>query len=144
MAILSAGAPAPTFKGINLTGPEINLENYKGKKAVALVFATDRVDPAQTQAVKALYLKHREKIELITVSRKVPSIAMAKTFLQSMGVNFPTLYDPAQGVYKAYGVENPVAIFIIDLAGNIVFSAQAEPTKVDLKALEDAIAAHAQ
>ena len=53
MAILSAGTPAPTFKGINLTGPEINLENYKGKKAVALVFATDRVDPAQTQAVKA-------------------------------------------------------------------------------------------
>jgi len=142
MPILSAGAPAPMFQGINLTGPEINLENYKGNKAVVLVFAPDRVDPSATNLVKALYLKHREKIELIVVSRKVPGIAMAKAFLQGLGVTFPTLYDPAQGVYKAYGVENPVAVFIIDANGAIVFSAQSDPAKVDLQTLADAIAAH--
>jgi len=142
MALLSAGTPAPTFKWMNLTGPEINLENYKGKKPVVLVFAPDRVDPGQTNLVKAFYLKHRDKIELITASRKVPGVAMAKAFLQQLGVNFPTLYDPSMGVYKAYGVENPVAIFIIDVNGTIVFSAQADPNKVDLKALEEAVAAN--
>ena len=142
MAILAAGTPAPTFKGMNLTGPEINLENYKDKKAVVLIFAPDRVDPAQTNAVKSLAVKFKDKVEVITASRKVPSVSMAKAFLQQLGVKFPTLYDPAMAVYKLYGVENPVAIFIIDVNGNIVFSAQSEPAKVDIKALEEAIAAN--
>jgi peroxiredoxin len=142
MALLAAGTPAPTFKGMNLTGPEINLENYKGKKAVVLIFAPDRVDPTQTNVVKALANKVKDKVELITASRKVPSVSMAKQFLQALGVKFPTLYDPGMAVYKMYGVENPVAIFIIDVNGNIVYSAQADPAKVDIKALEEAIAAN--
>ena len=142
MALLSTGTAAPTFKGVNLTGPEVNLENYKGKKAVALVFAPDRVDPASTGAVRALYGKIKDRVELITVSRKVPSVAGAKAFLQGLGVTFPTLYDPAMNVYKMYGVENPVAIFIIDAGGTIVYSAQADATQVNLKQLEDAIAAN--
>jgi peroxiredoxin len=142
MALLSAGTSAPTFKGVNLTGPEINLDNYKGKKPVVLMFAPDRVDPASTGQVRTLYGKIKDRVELITVSRKVPSVVGAKAFLQGLGVTFPTLYDPAMSVYKMYGVENPIAIFIIDANGTIVYSAQADATKVDLKQLEDAIAAN--
>jgi peroxiredoxin len=142
MALLSTGTPAPTFKGMNLTGPEINLENYKGKKAVVLVFAPDRVDPGATNAVKTLANKMKEKVEFITASRKVPSVSMAKAFLQQLGVKFPTLYDPSMAIYKMYGVENPVAAYIIDVEGNIVYSAQSDPAKVDLKTLEEAIVAN--
>jgi len=142
MPLLSAGAIAPTFKGVNLTGPEVNLENYKGKKAVVLMFAPDRVDPASTGQVRTLYGKIKDRVELITISRKVPSVAGAKAFLQGLGVTFPTLYDPAMNVYKMYGVENPVAIFIIDANGAIVYSAQADTAQVNLKQLEDAIAAN--
>jgi len=142
MPLLSAGAIAPTFKGVNLTGPEVNLENYKGKKAVVLMFAPDRVDPASTGQVRALYGKIKDRVELITISRKVPSVAGAKAFLQGLGVTFPTLYDPAMNVYKMYGVENPVAIFIIDASGAIVYSTQADTAQVNLKQLEDAIAAN--
>ncbi len=142
MALLAAGTPAPTFKGTNLTGPEINLENYKGKKSVVLIFAPDRVDPSSTNQVKGLYNKVKEKAEVITASRKVPSVSMAKAFLQQLGVKFPTLYDPTMSVYKMYGVENPVAIYIIDPEGNIVFSAQSDPAKVDIKTLEEAITAN--
>ncbi len=142
MALLSAGTPAPTFKGMNLTGPEINLENYKGKKSVVLIFAPDRVDPAATNSVKVLYTKFKDKAEIITASRKVPSVSMAKAFLQQLGVKFPTLYDPSMAIYKLYGVENPAAIFIIDMEGNIVYSAQTDANKVDPKVLEEAIAAN--
>jgi len=142
MALLTAGTPAPTFKGINLTGPEVNLENYRGKKPVVLVFAPDRVDPTSTGQVRSLYGKIKDRVEIITVSRKVPSVASAKIFLQGLGVTFPTLYDPAMNVYKMYGVENPVAVFIIDANGSIVYSSQADATKVDLKQLEEAIAAN--
>ena len=142
MAILSAGTVAPIFKGINITGPEINLENYKGKKTVVLVFSPDRVTPPEINSVKTLYAKVRERVEIITVARKIPSnsVSMTKMFMQQLGANFPTLYDPSQAVFKLYGVENPVAVFIIDANGNIVYSAQTDPAKVDMKALEEAIA----
>jgi peroxiredoxin len=142
MALLSAGTPAPTFKGINLTGPEVNLENYRGKKPVVLIFAPDRIDPASTGQVRTFYGKIKDRVELITASRKVPSVAGAKAFLQGLGVTFPTLYDPAMNVYKMYGVENPVAIFIIDASGLIVYSTQLDAARVDMKQLEDAIAAN--
>ncbi len=142
MALLATGTPAPTFKGMNLTGPEINLENYKGKKSVVLIFAPDRVDPAQTNQVKALYNKIKDKAEVVTASRKVPSVAMAKAFLQQLGVKFPTLYDPQMVVYKLYGVENPAVVYIIDPQGNIVYAAQSDPAKMDMKVLEEAITAN--
>lgn len=142
MALLAAGTAAPTFKGMNLTGPEIDLGNYKGKKAVVLIFAPDRVDPTQTNAVKSLYMKYRDRAEFITVSRKVPSVSMAKMFLQQLGITFSSLYDPSMAVYKMYGVENPAAIFIIDVNGQIVYSAQADANKVDIKALEETIVAN--
>ncbi|MBI5303048.1 MAG: TlpA family protein disulfide reductase [Chloroflexi bacterium] len=138
MALLTVGAPAPAFKGMNLTGPEINSENYKGKKPVVLIFSSTRVDPAQISAVKAMWIKYREKAEIITISYKLPSVSMAKSFMQQMGAKFPAMYDPAQAVYKLFGVENPVGIVIIDANGNIVHAAEALETK-DTKALEDAI-----
>jgi peroxiredoxin len=141
MALLAAGTPAPTFKGMNLTGPEINSENYKGKKPVVLIFSSTRVDPAQINAVKAMWLKHREKTEIITVSYKLPSVSMAKAFMQQLGAKFPALYDPSQAIYKMFGVENPVAIVVIDANGNVAYSAEALETK-DTKALEDAIVAN--
>ena len=141
MTLLAAGSPAPTFKGVNLTGPEINFENYKGKKPVVLIFSSSRVDPAQINAVKGMWLKHREKAEIVTISYKLPSVSMAKQFMQSMGAKFPAMYDPSQAVYKAFGVENPVAIIVIDANGNVVYSAESLDTK-DTKALEDAIVAH--
>lgn len=143
MALLTVGAPAPAFKGMNLTGPEINSENYKGKKPVVLIFSSTRIDPNQIKAVKDLWVKYREKAEIITVSYKLPSVSAAKSFMMSMGAKFPAMYDPAQAVYKLFGVENPVAIVIVDANGNIVHAAEALETK-DTKTLEEAIAAQAK
>jgi peroxiredoxin len=143
MVLIAVGAPAPTFKGMNLTGPEVNFENYKGKKAVTLIFSSTRIDPAQINAVKVLWTKYREKTEIVTVSFKLPSVSMAKAFMQQMGAKFPAMYDPSQAVYKLFGIENPVAIVIIDVNGNIAFAAEALETK-DTKTLEDAIVANLQ
>jgi peroxiredoxin len=141
MALLTAGTPAPTFKGMNLTGPEVNYENYRGKKPIVLIFSSTRIDPSQISAVKTMWMKHRDKAEIITVSYKLPSVSAAKSFMMSMGAKFPAIFDPSQAIYKAFGVENPVAIVVIDVNGNIVYSAEALETK-DTKALEDAIVAN--
>ena len=138
MALLAPGTPAPMFKAMNLTGPEINLESYKGKKPVVLMFSSTRVDPAQIGAVRDLWKKHREKVEIITISFKLPSVSMAKAFMQQMGAKFPAMYDPAQNIYKQYGVENPVGIVVVDINGNIAYAAEALDAK-DTKTLENAI-----
>lgn len=141
MALPAVGTPAPTFKAPNLTGPEFNLENYKGKKSVVLIFSTSRTDPPQISAVTQLWKKYREKTEIVTVSFKLPSIAMAKSFLQSLGAKFPALYDPNQAIYKLYGVENPVAILVIDPEGDVAFAAESLETK-DVKGLEQTITSY--
>jgi peroxiredoxin len=138
MALLTPGTPAPTFKCMNLTGPEFNLETYKGKKPVVLMFSSTRVDPAQIGAVRDLWKKHREKVEIITISFKLPSVSMAKSFMQQMGAKFPATYDPAQNIYKMYGVENPVGIVVVDINGNIAYAAESLDAK-DTKTLENAI-----
>ena len=143
MALLAPGTPAPMFKAMNLTGPEINLESYKGKKPVVLMFSSTRVDPAQIGAVRDLWKKHREKVEIITISFKLPSVSMAKAFMQQMGAKFPATYDPAQNIYKQYGVENPVGIVVVDINGNIAYAAEALDAK-DTKTLESAILEYAK
>jgi peroxiredoxin len=138
MALLALGTPAPMFKSMSLTGPEINLESYKGKKPVVLMFSSTRVDPIQIGAVRDLWKKHREKVEIITISYKLPSVSMAKAFMQQMGAKFPATYDPAQNIYKMYGVENPVALVVVDVEGNVAYAAESLETK-DTKTLENAI-----
>lgn len=142
MALLSTGTPAPAFKGMNLTGPEVALENYHGKKSVCLIFAPDTVDPAQTTALKAVATKVQDKVEVVTVVRKIPGVPMAKAFLQQLGYKFPVVYDSTMTVFKSFGVETPVAVFLIDANGNIVYATQSGPLKVDIKAIGDAIAAN--
>jgi peroxiredoxin len=141
MALLAVGTPAPTFKAMNLTGPEIDLASYKGKKPVALMFSSQRVDPAQIGAVRDLWKKHREKIEIITISFKLPSVSMAKAFMQQMGAKFPATFDPAQNLYKMFGIEKPVGLVVIDTNGNIAYAAEALDDK-DTKTLEAAILEH--
>jgi peroxiredoxin len=143
MALLTPGTPAPMFKCMNLTGPEINLEGYKGKKPVVLMFSSTRVDPAQIGQVRDLWKKHREKVEIITISFKLPSVSMAKSFMLQMGAKFPATYDPAQNLYKLYGIENPVGIVVVDTNGNIAYAAEALDAK-DTKTLENAILEHAK
>ena len=139
MSLLAVGTPAPMFKGQNLVGPEINLENLKGKKPVVLIFGPDQVNPAQTNQTKSVYNKYRVNIEMIVTVRQVPSVAMAKAFLQQFGVNFPVLYDPKQEVYKAYGVEKPVVVYVIDKDGNIAYAAEVEAKQLNAAALETVV-----
>lgn len=139
MALLSVGSPAPDLKGQNLTGPEFSFQTLKGQKGLVLIFSPDQVNPAQTNVVKGVYEKHRAKVEFVSAVRKIPSIAMAKAFLQQLGIRFPVLYDPKEELYKAYGVENPIVIYSINKQGNIVGVFECEPKKLIPQTLEEAV-----
>ncbi len=140
MALLEVGAPAPVFKGQNLTGPEFQMENVKGNKPVILVFPPDQINPAQTTQLKGVYEKNRDDVEFVVLARKLPSVAMAKAFLAQMGVKFPVVYDPKQEIYKLYSVEKPAVIYAINTAGVIAEALELDPKALNPAQIEEAIA----
>lgn len=140
MALLQAGEMAPTFKGLNLTGPEFQFDNVKGQKPVIVIFGPDQVNPVQTKSTAAVYKKLGGEVEMVILSRKLPSVAMAKAFLAQYGLKAPTVYDPKQEVYKLYGVEKPVVIFSVDKEGKIVNVAEYDPRGMTPTNLEEAAA----
>ncbi len=140
MALLEVGTQAPSFKGQNLTGPEFQLDNVKGKRPVVLIFPPDQINPAQTNQTQGGYEKNKNDVEFVVMARKLPSVAMAKAFLAQFGVKFPVLYDPKQEIYKLYGVENPAVIYAINKEGNIVEALAFDPKAMNTAQIEEAIA----
>ena len=140
MALLQVGAPAPSFKGQNLTGPEFQLENVKGKKPVIIIFPPDQINPAQTNQTKSVYDKNRNDVEFVVMTRKVPSVAMAKAFLAQFNVKFPVVYDPKQDIYRMYGVEKPIVIYAINAEGLVADALELDPKALNTAQLEAAIA----
>ncbi len=140
MALLAVGAQAPNFKGMNLLGGEFALESVKGTKGIVLTFSPDQINPAQVSWVKNLYDKNKTDVEIISVTRKIPSVSMAKSVLMSLGIKFPVIYDQKQEVFQLYGVENPVVIYSINKAGVITGAVQMEPRAFNQAAVEDALA----
>ncbi len=124
MALIKIGQLAPTFMATNLTGSDVALENYMGK-SIVLVFV-DRISSAEIKPLMSLYKNRGTRVEMLTVARRIPSISMAKAFLKQVGVSYPVIYDQNGEISKRYGVENLVAIFIIDAAGYIASSEQVD------------------
>ncbi len=139
MTLLQVGSTAPAFKGMNLMGGEFNFEAVKGAKGIVITFSPDQINPAQVSWVKNLYEKNRADIEMVSVTRKIPSVTMAKAFLMQLGIKFPVIYDQKQEVFALYGVENPVAIYGINKEGVIVSAAQMEPKDFKQAAVEEAM-----
>jgi peroxiredoxin len=140
MALLEVGSPVPDFKGMNLLGGEFELANVKGQKGIVISFSPDQINPAQVSWAKNLYEKNRADIEMVSVTRKIPSVTMAKMFLQQLGLKSPTVYDQKQEIFQLFGVENPVAIFAVNKDGVITHAVQVEPKAFNQAAMEEAIA----
>lgn len=140
MALLEIGSAAPIFKGMNLLGGEFNLENIKGMRGAVISFSPDQINPTQVSWAKNLYEKNKADVEMVSIVRKIPSVSMAKAFLQQLGIKSPAVYDQKQEIFQLYGVENPVVIYSINKDGVITNVAQIEPKAFNQAAMEAAIA----
>ncbi|MBI4670660.1 MAG: redoxin domain-containing protein [Chloroflexi bacterium] len=140
MALLEVGSSAPAFKGMNLLGGEFDFETLKGAKGIVLTFSPDQINPAQVSWAKNLYEKNRADIEMVSVTRKIPSVTMAKAFLMQLGIKFPVIYDQKQEVFGMYGVDTPVVIYGINKDGVITYATQVEPRDFKQAVVEEAMA----
>ncbi len=140
MPLLQVGTPAPAFQAANLLGGEFSLDAVKGKKGVVLTFAPDQINPAQVSWAKNLYEKNRADLEMVSVTRQIPSVSMAKAFLMQLGIKFPVVYDQKQEIFKLYGVEKPVVIYSINKEGVITNVVEVDPKAFNQAAVEQAVA----
>lgn len=140
MALLQVGSVAPAFKGMNLLGGEFDFDAVKGTKGIVITFSPDQINPAQVSWAKNVYEKNRADIEMVSVTRKIPGVTMAKAFLQQLGIKFPVVYDQKQEVFGLYGVENPVAVFAINKEGVVTHAVQLELKDFKQPAVEEAVA----
>jgi peroxiredoxin len=140
MALLEIGSAAPDFKGMNILGGEFALESVKGTKGIVLMFSPDQINPAQVSWAKNLYEANKADIEIVSVTRKIPSVTMAKAFLQQLGIKFPVVYDQKQEVFQLYGVQDPVVIYAMGKEGMITSAVQLDPKAFSQAAVQDAVA----
>jgi peroxiredoxin (alkyl hydroperoxide reductase subunit C) len=134
---LAPGAIAPDFALRDQNNREVRLADFRGRKAVLLVFyplAFTGTCGGELDEISAHLTEYAsDDVQVVTVS--VDSPYSHKVWAENSGYDFPLLSDfwPHGAVAQAYGVFNPVAgfanrgTFLIDADGVIRFAEMAGP-----------------
>lgn len=149
---LDPGAPAPDFELKDQTGQPVRLSDYRGKKAVVLVFYPFTF----TGVCEGELCSIRDQIEQFqnddveTIAVSIDSPFAHKVWAEQQGFTFPILSDfwPHGEVARTYGVFNEAVgaaergTFIIDRDGVIRYSVHnglpdARDQEAYLQALKD-------
>jgi peroxiredoxin (alkyl hydroperoxide reductase subunit C) len=149
---IPVGAVAPSFSLKDQNNQDVRLDDFRGRKAVLLVFypltftGTCRGELTAIQADLGAFRNSR--VQVLAVS--VDSAYSHKVWAMDQGFDFPLLADfwPHGAVASAYGVFNDVAgfanrgTFLIDAGGVVRFAEEAGPGEArDQQAWRKAIAA---
>jgi len=112
---------APPFKLKGLDGKEYNLENFKGKKAVVIMFISTRCpySNAYNERMAALAQEFTAKnIAFLGINANgTESMEAIREHAQEHKFAFPVLRDDGNVVADAYGAQLTPEIFVLD--GNL-------------------------
>ena len=134
---IAVGADAPDFTLKDQNNQEVQLSDFRGRKAVLLVFyplAFTGTCQGELTEIKANLSEYaNDFIQVLTVS--VDSPYSHKVWAEREGYDFPLLADfwPHGAVASAYGVFNEKAgfanrgTFVIDADGKVRFAEQWGP-----------------
>jgi peroxiredoxin len=149
---LEVGAEAPGFTLKDQHNQEITLADFRGRRAVLLVFYpmafTGTCQGELSEVRDNLDAYENDDVQVLTVSVDTPY--SHKVWAEREGFEFPLLADfwPHGGVAQAYGVFNDVAgfanrgTFVIDKDGIIRYAQMLGPGEArDQRAWHEALAA---
>ncbi|MFT6734808.1 MAG: peroxiredoxin [Polaribacter sp.] len=117
------GMFAPDFELTRLDGSQFKLSDYRGKKAVYLVFWTTWCTYCLRKIPK---LQHAQKIlgkqiEIIGIDTSVKdTIEKARQFKQERHIIYPLAFDFGKKVTDLYNVWGTPTEFVVDINGRIV------------------------
>lgn len=108
---LKAGAEAPEFAVNDISGMELSLARYRGKKLMLSFFRNAACVLCNVQIHK-LIAKYpwfkKQGLELIAVFESPAE--NIRSFVGRQSPSFPIVADPEGDLYKTYGVENSEAL----------------------------------
>jgi len=117
------GMIAPDFELTRLDGSQFKLSDYRGKKAVYLVFWTTWCTYCMRKIPK---LQHAQKIlgrqiEIIAIDTSVKdTIEKARNFQKDRNITYPLAFDFGKKVTNLYNVWGTPTEFVVDINGQII------------------------
>lgn len=123
-AWLMAADIMPDFRLPNMDGKNVSLESLLGKGPVLIDFWADFCAPCKTAMPYLDELAQKyEDLTVVMVSIDAPKTQMrAKSYLKSKNYKFVSLFDADKTLAKKLNVGTPPHSFILNPAGEIVFS----------------------
>lgn len=123
-AQLKVGDDAPDFQATNLSGENIKLSTFKGKKPVYLKFWATWCSYCKVEMphLQAIYDENGAEIEVLTVNVAInDSIANIDKFYRKQGFDLPTVFDQEGALTSSYGVVGTPYHVLIDKQGKIAY-----------------------
>lgn len=149
---INVGEEAPDFELRDQSGEAVRLSDYRGKKAVVIVFYPLAFSGICTKEMcnirDSLAAFHGDEVETLSISVDSPHVH--RVWAQQEGFEFPMLADfwPHGAVAQQYGVFNDAAgiadrgTFIVDKDGVVIYAEHnGIPEERDQAAWRDALAA---
>ncbi|MFA7543766.1 MAG: TlpA disulfide reductase family protein [Candidatus Cloacimonadaceae bacterium] len=114
----------PDFRLPNMEGKNLSLESLLGKGPVLIDFWADFCAPCKTAMPYLDELAQKyEELSVVMISIDAPKTQMrAKSYLKSKNYKFISLFDADKALAKKLNVGTPPHSFILNPAGEIVFS----------------------
>jgi len=120
------GDKAPDFDAETYGGKRIRLNDFLGKKIVALYFYPKDNTPGCTKEACSMRdgMKGFEELGIQVLGVSTDSVKSHEGFRDKFNLNFPLLSDKGRSIVKAYGVESDHGsarrvTFLIDRSGII-------------------------
>lgn len=120
---IEEGMLAPDFSIKRLDGSEFKLSEFKGKKAVHMVFWTTWCTYCMKKIPQLKYNQNvlSKQIEIIAIDTSVrDSLAKVYRFQKEREINYPLAFDFGKKVTDLYGVWGTPTEFIIDINGVVI------------------------
>ena len=136
--MLPLGTQAPDFSLPNIDGKQVSLSDFRGKKALVIIFMCNHcpyvkhVAPELTRVSNEYMSKGIGFVGINSndaVAHPDDSPEMMKTEAAMQGYKFPFLHDATQSVAIAYNAACTPDIFVFDSALRLVYRGQLDDSR---------------
>lgn len=125
------GEIALNFTATTLDGKEVSLEQFKGKKAVWLVFWATWCPYCHKEipALKELHTKYADKVEILAINIGInDSEKKAKNYQMKNELPYDIIFS--NEITRQYRVEGTPTQVVVDIEGKVVFKGTRVPQEI--------------